>query len=117
MFANHAAVTNDMPARRRGKTRLRTLSRLDGRTRSAKRARELVEMWSAALGSPDAVQMMGVRHAAATVVILEDAQSRRLAGDTSITVEQITKLSNIMTRAVNALGLPSERASEREFSL
>jgi hypothetical protein len=99
--------------RRKGKTRLRTLDGLDQRTRSARRTRELVALWTKALGSkPSPVQAMAIQHAAATTVICEDAQARYLSGDTSITPEQITKLSNIATRAVNALNLPA--AGERK---
>jgi hypothetical protein len=118
MLQNNAADTHDMrplSARaRRGKTRLRTLDRLDGRTVAAKRARQLIALWTTALRhTPSPVEVMAITHAAACCAISEDAQARRLAGDTSITPEQITKLSNIATRAVNALNLPTEREPER----
>jgi hypothetical protein len=119
MLQNNAADTNDMrplSARaRRGKTRLRTLDRLDGRTVAAKRARQLIALWAHALGhAPSPVEAMAITHAAACVAICEDAQTRRLAGDTSITPEQITKLSNIATRAVNALNLSNGHERERD---
>jgi hypothetical protein len=114
MLQNSGAVANDMRPGRRGKTKLRTLSRLDGRTAAAKRARVLVQVWTAALGgAPSPVQSMALAHAAATQVILEDAQAKRLRGDVSITPEQIVKLSNIADRARRQLALPEPGAQKR----
>jgi hypothetical protein len=113
MLQNNAVDTNDMRPRKRGRTRLRTLSSIDGRSRGARRARALVETWSKMLGTDLSPHLsMLVTHAAASTVIAEDLKARALAGDQSITVEQVVKASNIMTRAIRALGLP-ERGRER----
>jgi hypothetical protein len=115
MLQNNAVDTLPVARPRRGKTRLRTLDRLDQRTRAYKRTRELVALWTAAVGgSPSPVQAMAIRHAAACCAISEDAQSRYLSGDPSFSPDQLTKLANIATRAINALGLPAEPERKRK---
>jgi hypothetical protein len=116
MFANHAADTNALRSvsakGRRGKTRLRTLDQIDQRTRSARRTRELIALWTQALGgAPSPVEKMAITHAAACQALCEDMQARALSGDTSITPDQVVKVSNIAQRAIRALNLPT---TERE---
>jgi hypothetical protein len=100
----------EMPARRaprvRGKMRLRTLGSLDGRTVAARRAREIADGFAADLGVTINVTVrMAIERAAAMLAIAEDAQARRLAGDLSITLEDLTRLDNAAGRAVRALGI------------
>jgi hypothetical protein len=115
MLHDSTAIADTSRPGRRGKTRLRSLSRLDGRSAAAKKAQRLCEVWTRALGGDvTPVQAMAIQHAAATTVICEDAQARYLSGDPLITPAEITKLSNIATRAVNALNLPQERERKRE---
>jgi hypothetical protein len=95
----HGALATDVAAKRG--------LRLDGRTRTARRVCEIVETLSKALGrAPNAVERMGIVHAAATAALLEDLQARALRGDPSVTPEQLVKVSNIASRAIRALGLP-----------
>jgi hypothetical protein len=117
MLANSGADTNTsrhVSVRgRRGKTRLRTLDQIDQRTRSARRTRELIALWTKVLGGDvTPVQSMALVHAAACQALCEDLQARALSGDTTITPEQVVKLSNIAQRAIRALNLPAQ--SERE---
>jgi hypothetical protein len=112
---DRSGVLRDTYRGRKGKTRLRTLAKLDQRTVAARRARELIALWTKALGgAPTPVEQMAISHAAACKVLCEDFQARRLAGDASVTAEQLVKLSNIMTRAVNALNLPNGHERERD---
>jgi hypothetical protein len=112
MLANSGAVTNESSSGRRGKTRLRVLSRLDGRSSAAKRAQRLCALWRKALGSVTPLQEMLLAHAATCQVIAEDAQARMLSGDPTISPAELTKLCNIASRAIKQLGLPAQ--SERE---
>jgi hypothetical protein len=120
MLHNSAADIRHMhpqrPSGRRGKTPLMALGRVDRRTRSARRAAALRKMWCEVLG-PDInphLRML-IEHAACAVTLAEAAQGRMLSGDTTITPEQVVKLSNIAQRAIRALNLPNghEREAER----
>lgn len=117
MLANHAAVIDASGPGRRGKSRLRVLSRLDGRSSAARKARRLVELWRDALGSVTPLQETFLAHAATCVVIAEDAQARMLSGDPSISAAELTKLCNIASRAIKQLGLPAESERRSEFGL
>jgi hypothetical protein len=106
MLQNSAAVIDKSGPGRKGKTRLRVLSRLDGRSGAAKKAKRLVELWRAELGSTTPLQELLLAHAATCVVIAEDAQARMSSGDPSISVAELTKLNNIASRAMRQIGLP-----------
>jgi hypothetical protein len=115
MLQNNAVDASVLAPRRKGKTRLRTLDQIDQRTRSARRTRELIALWTKALGGDvSPVQAMAITHAAATQAIAEDLQARRLNGDRTITPEQIVKVVNIAQRAIRALGLPEQGSHKRE---
>jgi hypothetical protein len=109
-------VTRASSARgRRGKSRLRTIDQIDQRTRSARRTRELIALWTQALGgSVTPVQAMAIVHAAACQALCEDLQSRALSGDTTVTPEQVVKISNIAQRGIRALNLPEQGSQRRE---
>lgn len=92
--------------------------RLDGRTRRARRVREIANTLLKALGrEPNAIERMGVVHASAVSALLEDMQARALRGDQSVTPEQLTKISNIARRAVAQLNLPAAGSRARENGL
>jgi hypothetical protein len=113
-----SADTNAMPPRRKGKTRPLTLSHLDARTRAVKRAHSLIALWTKMLGADVSAHVsMLMTHAAAATVIAEDLQARVLSGDPSVSVEQLTKASNIAGRAVRALRLPEAKPSVRKTGL
>lgn len=66
-------------------------------------------MWREALGgSLTEGQQIAVERAASLVALAEDSRARRLAGDMSISLNDIARLDNVASRAVSALALPSE---------
>jgi hypothetical protein len=97
--------------------RLKRLDRLDGRTRSARYARELMTSWEKALtangGKLTDVQRRNIRYAACCVVLSEHATARLMEGDESVPLGEVTKLQNSAARAVARLGLPSQSEPER----
>jgi hypothetical protein len=119
MLQNSGAVTAVTRASsaggRRGKTRLKTLDQIDQRTRSARRTRELIALWTKALGGVvTPVQAMAITHAAACQALCEDLQARALSGDMTITPEQVVKVSNVAQRAIRALNLPNGDEHKRD---
>jgi hypothetical protein len=100
----------EIPAKRsrhmRGKTRLRTIQALDGRTLAAKRAHELAQGFVCELGGTiTASQRLAIERAAALAALSEDAQARRLSGSPDITLEDLVRIDNAAMRAVKALGI------------
>jgi len=91
--------------------RLRRLDKLDGRTRSAKYARELMQCWTAALTADGAelsdVQYRAIRYAACCVVLAEDGLAKLMAGDASISYSDVSRLQNSAERAIARLHLPT----------
>lgn len=62
---------------------LLTLASLDGRTKASKRAYELIEQFTEALGSePTAIQKQTMLHAATLGILIENLEVRALAGET-----------------------------------
>jgi hypothetical protein len=92
-----------------GKVRLKTLGDLDGRTHAARRAAALAEMFSAELGQLTPAQQIAVQNAAALAAIAEDAQARRLAGDPTISLDDLVRAVSAARRAVRDLGLDRRR--------
>ena len=100
----------DAPPIARGKQRLRTLARLDGRTIASKRARELLTAFAAELGSEiTATQRLAIERAAALVALAEDSKARRLHGSQSISLHGVMLLNGAPTRAIKPLGLNRQR--------
>jgi len=90
----------------RPKPHLRTLGSLDGRTVGARRARELALAFDAELGGNVTGALRAAIERAATLTALaEDAQARRLAGDLSVTLEDLVRIDNAAMRAVKQLGI------------
>jgi hypothetical protein len=106
VLASAEQMTADKPADVRGKRRLCTIERLDGRTVAARRARELAKGFEAELGGTITTsQRFAIERAAALVALAEDAKARRLAGDAAITLEDVVRVDNSAARAVKALGI------------
>jgi hypothetical protein len=100
----------------RRKLRLRTVASLDGRTAAGKRAIELIKTFEAAIGGDlSAAQRVAVHRAATLVALSQDAQVRRLAGDMTISLEDVARLDNSANRAVKALDIAA--ASRRTLTL
>ena len=94
----------------RNKTRLQTLGHLDGRTIASKRAATLAKTFAAELGGQlSDVQRVAVQNAAVMTAISEDAQTRRLAGDPAISLDDIVRAVSAARRAVRDLGLDRKR--------
>jgi hypothetical protein len=91
----------------RAKARLRTLESLDGRTIGARRAKELAKGFAAELaaGGLTATQRLAIERAAQLVAVAEDARVRRLAGDPSVTLDDVVRTDGAASRAVRALGI------------
>lgn len=90
--------------------RLLTLTALDGRTVAARRAAALTETFAAEFGAElTPAQRIRVETAAALSAIAEDAQTRRLAGDASITLDDLVRAVSAARRAVRDLGLDRKR--------
>jgi hypothetical protein len=121
MLANNAEMPAGSPAVGRGKVRFLTLEGLDGRTIAARRAAQLAKGFEAELGGTlSATQRLAVEQASALAAIAEDAQARRLAGDMTISLEDLVRATNAATRAVRALNIqpaaaPTPPASPAEY--
>jgi hypothetical protein len=97
------------------KRRVQMLSGLDQRSRAYKRIAALVSTWAAALGGKlTSGQRIALERAAGLVVLADDARTRRLAGDMTISLYDIARLDNSANRAVNALGLPNGHEPGRD---
>jgi hypothetical protein len=94
------------------KTRLIAVRNLDQRTRAATRARKLAAEFEAELGGDLTTAMhIAIERAAALTVVAEDARARRLAGDLTITLDDLVRTDRAAAAAVRALGLDRERES------
>jgi hypothetical protein len=112
--AMSAVSSTDAPAKPAGKTRLRTLRSLDGRTKAARRAAELAQALAAELGTDISdVMRTRIESAAALTAIAEDCQTRRLAGDGSVTLDDLVRATSAARRAVRDLGLAKSREPKR----
>jgi hypothetical protein len=85
---------------------------LDGRTRRARRRRELIAAYSTALGGPAALtegQRTDVRKAAELVALAEDMRALALQDGpgNAGAVSAMVRLESASVRAVRALGLPA----------
>jgi hypothetical protein len=99
---NRSATTND-PLWLRG---------VDGRSAAARRYRDVAIALAADLGGPDQLDEASkvlVRQAAALTVQVESLQTRIVVGE-GIDIEQMTRLSNVLGRTLQRLGLKKPRA-------
>jgi hypothetical protein len=88
------------------KARLLTLGHLDRRTRASRRAAALAEGFAAEIGGQitDSLRIR-IETAAALSVIAEDAQTRRLAGDSSISLDDLVRAASAARRALRDIGI------------
>jgi hypothetical protein len=81
------------------------------------RARKLVATFAAELGGDLTTAMrIAVERAATLVVLAEDARARRLAGDTTISLDDLVRTDRVAAQAVRQLGLQNKALREREGS-
>jgi len=110
MQAKAAEIDADRAPAVRGKQRLCTVADLDGRTRAARRARELAKAFEDEIGGTiSASQRLAIERAAALVALSEDAKARRLAGDRDISLDDVVRVDGAAQRAVKALALDRKR--------
>jgi hypothetical protein len=112
MSVDSAEIARHKPQARKHKStkpQLLTLDALDGRTNAAKRATALAEAFRAELGDLTPMQRIRVETAAALSAIAEDAQTRRLAGDTSVTLDDLVRAVSAARRAVRDLGIDDRK--------
>jgi hypothetical protein len=88
------------------KARLLTLGHLDRRTRASRRAAALAEAFAAEIGGQisDSLRIR-IETAAALSVIAEDAQTRRLAGDSSVSLDDLVRAVSAARRALRDIGI------------
>jgi hypothetical protein len=96
------------------KARLLTLGHLDRRTRASRRAAVLAQAFAAEIGCPitDSLRIR-IETAAALSVIAEDAQTRRLAGDTSVSLDDLVRAVSAARHALRDIGIrPNARREQ-----
>ena len=83
---------------------------IDGRSSESRRYRDLIEGFVADFGSqaPGEREMTLIRQAAALTVQAEALQSKIVRGE-EVNLEQLTRLTNVLTRALKELGLKKRR--------
>jgi hypothetical protein len=110
---NNHPVADRPPASRSALTnRPHTLRGIDGRTMSARRYRDLCIALADDLGGQDKLSeptRILVRQAAAISVQLESLQSKIVSG-VDVDLEQLTRLSNVLGRTLQRLGLKKPAA-------
>ena len=102
LSTTRAAVSNGSRLHARG---------IDGRTRDARRFRDLVASFSESLGGEAALSEADkalVRNAAALAVKAERMQARIVKGE-DVDLEGLTRLSNCVSRVLSQLGVKRER--------
>jgi hypothetical protein len=86
------------------KTRLMTFDCLDGRTRSAREARRLIETFRREVGGKlTPTQRIAAERWATLAVLAADARMRCLAGDRGVSLADVVKLDGAASRARRAL--------------
>ena len=112
LSAEAAAMPPGSVPTARGKARLLTVGHLDKRTRASRRSRELARAFEAEIGGViSATQRLAIERAAALVALAEDAQARRLAGDPSVTLDDVVRIDGAAQRAVRRLGIEQRKRS------
>ena len=106
MHANATAIPAISGTDPPSKTRLLTLGHLDRRTRASRRAAALAEAFAAEIGGQITYSLrIRIETAAALSVIAEDAQTRRLAGDSSISLDDLVRAVSAARRALRDIGI------------
>jgi hypothetical protein len=121
MLANNAEMPAGRPQVGRGKRRLCTVNALDRRTRGARRVAELAAVFEAELRKSGrmltAAESAAVRNAALLSALSEDAGTRRRAGDVTVTLEGVVRLSRAAAAVIRALGIKGVAAATPPPSL
>lgn len=88
---------------------------LDGRSRLARRAKQLAMAFEAELGGTlSDAQMVATRRAAEMTAIAEETRSRWLAGDWKTTGTDVVRIDGAARRAILDLGLPAANVRPAE---
>jgi hypothetical protein len=106
MHPDTARIPPSLAADPRSKARILTLGHLDRRTRASRRAATLAEAFAAEIGGQitDSLRIR-IETAAALSVIAEDAQTRRLAGESSISLDDLVRAVSAARRALRHIGI------------
>ena len=86
---------------------------IDGRSAEARRYRDLIEGFAADFDDapPGERELALIRQAAAMSVQAEALQARIVRGE-DVDLEQLTRLSNVLTRTLKELGIRKRRAQK-----
>jgi hypothetical protein len=94
----------------RSKLRLVGLYHLDRRTSAARRADRLIAAFKADLGGDVTPTILTqIERAAVLTAVAEDARARRLAGDLTITLDDLVRVDRLAAAATRALGIGQKR--------
>jgi hypothetical protein len=106
MHPDKAAMLPILRADSPSKARILTLGHLDRRTRASRRAAALAEAFAAEIGGQitDSLRIR-IETAAALSVIAEDSQTRRLAGDSSVSLDDLVRAVSAARRALRDIGI------------
>ena len=103
MLENTRADMTAVPARRNGK---RARKRVDGRFAAARRAKQLVSQYVAALGGPeaiDAVMRARIVRTAELTVIAENCRAAMLAGRGTVLLNDLVRVEHTSDLALKRL--------------
>lgn len=116
--AKPAEISTVSARTRQRRAQHRTVADLGKRSRAGRRAAELMAQFEAALGGDlTATQQLAIERAATLTALTEDAQVRRLAGDRTITLDELVRIDNAARRAVRDLGIKPGAARSTELDL
>lgn len=102
---------------RRPKHRRRGADAFDGRTRRARRFKELVADFEAGFGSATGPRENAlIRQAAAVAVEAEGIQARILRGE-PVDTDVLVRVTNVLARSLQALGIKSGKATKQPMTL
>jgi hypothetical protein len=106
MHSDKAGIPPSSGADSPSKARILTLGHLDRRTRASRRAAVLAQAFAAEIGGQitDSLRIR-IETAAALSVIAEDAQTRRLAGDSSVSLDDLVRAVSAARRALRDIGI------------
>jgi len=116
MQGEYTAESKTMvPALRKRRRRKRRV-RIDGRTITARRIRELTAQYLTALGDVSPDQRERCERAAQLVALAEDVRRKALAGR-SVSLEDVIRVENAADRARRAIGLPDGNAEPEPVTI
>jgi len=114
MHNDMAEIPPSLGSETRSKVRILTLGHLDRRTRALRRAALLADAFATEIGGhiTDSLRIR-IETAAALSVIAEDAQTRRLAGDSSVSLDDLVRSVSAARRALRDLGIRPHAKAEQ----